>query len=110
MKIISFRRLLYISFVVLLNLQIINCDQCEEISSDCEWDDREGHYMCNIFGTPSDVITMRLQLSHHVTDTGALYQYHAAKLYPEMDDIKLFWNHEYVLLSVSGSTKCLEYH
>lgn len=95
-----------IYFIAVLCLQTIKNDSCKNISSNCEWDDNNRYYSCYVFGTSNAIAIRRLELLHYVEDIDVQHldnlQVHVT-LPQEMEDIEVFWNDEYILLSVGGS-------
>ena len=91
---IIFRGLLLICVAMFLYLPIANSD-CEELRSDCDWDDKQKQYICNIVGTHSDVTIRRLPFPRYVTDIDT-------NVHIAVPDTEVFWNDEYILLLVSG--------
>ena len=93
------RKLLLICAVVILYLPITN-GECREVPSQCEWDDEHHYSVCIITKTPSNDIIRRLQLSNYITDRN-IDHIHVSVPTEMEDHIDVFWNEEYLMLSVS---------
>ncbi len=68
--------------------------------TDCMWDDQQKCYICDIIGTPSDIVIRTLRVSRFIKDISKLdHLYITAP--PEMNDTEILWNKKYITLFVS---------